>query len=118
MTDVRNNNFFQIYSGNVDQLYTLNGSEFRLLFAMAKRMSYGHDRYNMVIMTSGTKKAIAKETGMSVKYIGNLMPRLISQGFIVKVSSMDYFITPYIFFRGTVGHRQVAINKWESVKTF
>jgi DNA-binding MarR family transcriptional regulator len=115
MTENRDSTFIQIFPSNYQLLYDLNGSEFRLFLALSRRMSYGYNKYNNVVLTAGVKQSISKEIGMSVKYINNVLNKLTKFGLIKKLSNMEYFINPHICFRGNLAHRQVAIEKYSKI---
>ncbi|MFW5871747.1 MAG: replication/maintenance protein RepL [bacterium] len=103
--EFRGSSFAQIYPKYIPKLYVLNGSELKLLLAMVKRMYYGGENYNLILITRGVKKNIASETKLSERYISNIMHKLIEKKMIKKIANTEYIINPYIFWRGASGKR-------------
>lgn len=99
--EFRGSSFAQIYPKYISKLYALNGSELKLLLAMVKRMYYGGENYNVILLTKGVKKNIASETKLSERYINNIMHKLIEKNMIKKIANTEYIINPYVFWRGS-----------------
>ena len=112
LVDSRDNGFIQTYYNNLHLLYVLNGSEFRLVFSMLKKMRYGANIYNVVNMTSDVRRTVSKEIGVSTKYLSNLLGTLVVKRVIVRIGVSEYIFNPYIFWRGSLGRRQESINIW------
>lgn len=107
-------NYVKTYKGAIELMKVLSSTEYRVLHVIAMHLEY---ETNKIYIDKEHRIKLATLADTALDTINRVIPNLIREGFMIKVSSSMYQVNPSIYFSGNESERLKLIGLYKAILT-